>query len=255
MLKSTQYLSKVTLQREKIDSFEDYPFCLDVVRNLDFLDFHPKVTFIIGDNGTGKSTLLEAIAIKYGFNPEGGSKNFNFSTHASHSNLHQFVKLTKGYKTPKDGFFLRAESYFNVASEVDSLGEIVNAYGGISLHEQSHGESFLALLLHRLKGRGLYMLDEPEAALSPNSQMAMLYRINQLVNKDSQFIIATHSPILMAYPEAQIYILRQDGIHTIEYTDTEHYQTTKNFLNDHETMLDHLFDGENGDADDLESSS
>jgi len=245
--KYNQYLRTVELCRKNIDSFSKYPFSLDAVRSLSTLDLHPKVTFIVGENGTGKSTILEAIATSYGFNPEGGTKNFNFSTTSTHSELYKYLKLVKGIKRPVDGFFLRAESFYNVASNIDELDRggsqprIIDSYGGRSLHEQSHGEAFLSLFVNRFSGSGLYILDEPEAALSPTRQMAMLARLHDLVQLDSQFIIATHSPIIMSYPDAIIYELN-DGFKKVEYTDTEHYQVMKEFINNTDRMLSLIMD-------------
>ncbi len=211
------------------------------------MEFHPKVTFLIGENGTGKSTLLEAIAVECGFNAEGGSRNFNFSTRSSHSPLHRVLTLRKGLRRPRDGYFLRAESFFNVATEIENLDAvpapappIINSYGRRSLHEQSHGESFFALVTKRFGGNGLYLLDEPEAALSPSRQLALLARLHQLVQFDCQFIIATHSPIIMAYPQSSIYLLAEQAISKVNYTDTEHYAVTREFLNKHEIMLKDL---------------
>lgn len=240
---TTQFVSRVSLLRDKVPSFDRYPFSLASVRSMEQLDFHPKVTFLIGENGSGKSTLLEAIAVSMGFNAEGGSKSFNFSTRRSHSALHEYLRVARGYKRPRDNFFLRAESFFNVATEIEKLDEgpggppIIDSFGGVSLHEQSHGESFLALLLKRFRGNGLYMLDEPEAALSPQRQLAVLSRMHDLVLDNSQFIIATHSPILMAYPDALIYQFGRDGISRVAYEDTEHFQVTRDFLLDRERML------------------
>jgi predicted ATPase len=243
-LDAKHYLLEVRLLRDKVPSFDQFPFSLPAVRNLDTLVLHPSVTFIVGENGSGKSTLLEAIAVALGFNPEGGTRNFNFATRASHSDLHKFLRLSKGIRRPKDGFFLRAESFFNVATEIERLDEepasgppVINSYGGRSLHEQSHGESFFSLLMNRFGGNGLYILDEPEAALSPSRQMAMISRMHDLIQDDSQFIIATHSPILMAYPDAQIFVLLPDGIKKVHYTETDHFRVTKDFLNNHEKML------------------
>ncbi len=170
------------------------------------------MTFLVGENGSGKSTLLEALAIHCGFNPEGGTKNFNFSTNETHSSLYKNLKVSRSIPFPSDGFFLRAESFYNVATEIDRLAEgdpifLNRNYGGKSLHEQSHGESFLALALNRFRGNSIFFLDEPEAALSPSRQMTLLARINDLVKDDSQFIIVTHSPIIMAYPHAEIIML------------------------------------------------
>ncbi|MDQ8738956.1 AAA family ATPase [Paenibacillus sp. LHD-38] len=242
------YLRGVKLLRESIPSFDAYPFHLNAIRTLDELEFHPKVTYIVGENGMGKSTLLEAIAIGLGFNPEGGTINFNFSTESTHSELHRYLRLIRSVNKPRDGFFFRAESYYNVATNIDQMDRetrrgprLVDSYGGKSLHQQSHGESFFAAFLHRFSGNGLYMMDEPEAALSPFRQMAMLSRINQLVGQNSQFIIATHSPILMAYPDAVIYNLTSEGIERTTLEETDHFILMKQFINNRERMLNELF--------------
>jgi predicted ATPase len=240
---STQFVLHLALQRDKVESFDRYPFNLPAVRTLDKLEMHPKLTFLIGENGSGKSTLLEALAGSLGFNAEGGSKNFRFGTRLSHSELHEVLRVAKGYKRPRDGFFLRAESFFNVATEIEHLDEgpggppVIGGYGGRSLHEQSHGESFLALLMNRFGRQGLYLLDEPEAALSPQRQLAALARLHQLVQQQSQFVIATHSPLLMAYPDAWIYQCTADGVHRVAYEDTEHYRVTRDFMADPQRML------------------
>ena len=244
----THYLRAVQLERAAVPSFEKYPFALPAIRHLDRLECHPAVTYIVGENGSGKSTLLEAIAAAWGLNPEGGSRNMYFETRPSHSELKQYIHLIKGAGQPADSFFLRAESYFNLATEIerrDAEGvgaRIIDYYGGKSLHEQSHGESFMALLFNRLVGEGLYILDEPEAALSPQRQLSVLTRIHDLVRHNSQFIIATHSPILMAYPNATIYNLSAGGIAKIDYYATEHYQVTHDFLVNPQRMLDRLLD-------------
>lgn len=239
-----QYVREVKLRRERVSSFDQYPFSLSAVRNLHTLALHPAVTFIVGENGSGKSTLLEAIAVAWGFNPEGGTKNFQFQTRGSHSTLHEHLLLIKGIKRPKDGFFLRAESFFNLATDIERMDAeiaeappIIDSYGGRSLHEQSHGESFFALMMNRFGGHGFYVLDEPEAALSPSRQLAMIARMHQLVQARSQFIIATHSPILMAYPGAWLYQITPEGLARIDYQQTEHYIVAKRFLNDPERQL------------------
>jgi predicted ATPase len=249
MNKMEQYVREVKLRRERIASFDQYPFSLPGVRNLHSLDLHPAVTFIVGENGSGKSTLLEAMAVAWGFNPEGGTRNFQFQTRASHSPLHQYLLLVKGIKRPRDGFFLRAESFFNLGTDIERMDAepadappVINSYGGRSLHEQSHGESFFALLTKRFGGNGFYILDEPEAALSPARQLAMMSRIHQLVQKRSQFVIATHSPILMAYPNAWLYQITTEGLARIEYQQTEHYIVAKRFLSNTEAELQRLLD-------------
>jgi len=231
------------LLRDKVPSFDGYPFSLPIVQRLEKVEFHPKVTFFIGENGSGKSTLLEAIAVAWGFNPEGGSKNFRFSNRASHSQLSDYLRLAKSIRRPRDGFFLRAESFFNVATEIERMDAepapappIINSFGGRSLHEQSHGESFFALIMERFRGDGLYILDEPEAALSPMRQLAMLRRMHDLVQDESQFIIATHSPILMAYPNAQILSV-ENALQPVTYTETEHFVVARSFLNNHAKMI------------------
>lgn len=207
------------------------------------LEFSAPVTIFVGENGTGKSTLLEAIAVAFGFNPEGGSRNFDFSTAATHSELYKHLTLVKR-AYPRDGFFLRAESYYNVASYINELDgiassapPIIDSYGGKSLHEQSHGESFLALVQNRFGGKGLYILDEPEAALSPKSIMTLIAEIDRLAKDDSQFIIATHSPMLMAFPEAEVFEFSENGIEKKDYRETEHFQIMKSFLQNPERML------------------
>ncbi|MFF2910990.1 AAA family ATPase [Paenibacillus sp. NPDC057934] len=240
------YLRHAELLRDKVPSFGSYPFNLPAVRDLERLVFEKQVTFLVGENGTGKSTLLEGIAAAWGFNPEGGTLNFSFSTRPSHSQLYEFLRIARGVKRPKDGFFLRAESYYNVASYIDELDKepggpaIIGSYGGKSLHEQSHGESFLAAFIHRFGGRGLYILDEPEAALSPVRQMSLIARMHELVKRNSQFIIATHSPILMSYPGADIFLLESEGIRKVTLEETEHFTVTKAFMNDREKMLREL---------------
>jgi predicted ATPase len=242
------YLREVALRRADVPSFDRYPFSLPSIAHLERIEFSRPVTFFVGENGSGKSTILEAIAVALGFNAEGGSRNLHFGTRASHSDLHRYLQLVRNAARPRDGFFLRAESFYNVASEIERLDEapgigppIGPAYGGRALHEQSHGELFLALLEHRFRGNGLYCLDEPEAALSPMRQLTLLTRLHDLVAANSQFLIATHSPILLAYPEATIYELSGAGWRVVPYEDTEHFQVTRDFLNRYPAMLRTLF--------------
>ena len=231
-------------------SKDSYLYQIPAVRHLmkEPLKFDRKVTFLIGENGTGKSTIIEALALCCGFNAEGGTKNFSFSTNNTHSDLHEHMIVGKG-KHFKDGFFLRAESFYNVASYIDELDKggggrpIIDSYGGVSLHLQSHGESFMALIRNRFSGNGLYLLDEPEAAISPERLMQLLVRIHDL-EKDSQFIISTHSPILMSYPGARIYELDDERIRPVEYKETRHYQITRDFIERPEMMYRYLFEEE-----------
>lgn len=223
-----------------------YAAKIPVIRHLSRLEFPANVTFLVGENGSGKSTLLEGIAVAAGFNPEGGTLNFSFSTSDTHSKLYEALTLERGIHRPKDGYFLRAESFYNAATYLDELNRelpgIFDSYGGKSLHAQSHGESFMALCLNRFGGKGIYLLDEPEAALSPQNQLALLSRIHQLAGEGSQFIIATHSPILMACPGAVIYAIDEDGIHETAYRETGHYQLTRSFLENPERMLRYLLE-------------
>lgn len=241
------YLMSARILWDRVEQRDVYPFSLPAISKIDEIEFHPEVTFLVGENGSGKSTLIESLAVAWGFNAEGGSKNFSFRTHESHSNLHQYFRLVKSTKKAKDGYFLRAESYFNVATRIEEMDAepsfsppIIGAYGGISLHKQSHGESFFALIENRFKGNGVYILDEPEAALSPSRQMSMIVRMHDLIKLNSQFIIATHSPILMAYPGAWIYQVSPRGLERVAYEDTEHYEVTRNFLNRHKDMVAQL---------------
>ena len=238
------FLLKVILKREEAHDPAAYPFCLPAVQSLDGLAL-AKVTYFVGENGSGKSTILEAIAVAARFNAEGGSSNFSFSTQATESPLHASIRLSRTVRRPKTGFFLRAETFYNVASEIDRLG-VGDSYGGRSLHEMSHGESFLTLMLHRFGGSGLYVLDEPEAALSPARQLAFLSRLHELVQDGSQFLIATHSPIVLAYPGATIYHLDERGISEATYESLEHVTLTRDFLNHRDRFIGRLFDDERG---------
>jgi predicted ATPase len=245
---SRAFLRSATLLRDKVPDFGRYPFSIPAIENLETLELHPKVTFFIGENGSGKSTLLEAIAVAAGFNAEGGSRNFNFATRHSESELHRFLRLARGTRRPKTGYFLRAESFFNVATEIENLDReplgppVARSYGKQALHEQSHGESFFALFRNRFGPNGLYILDEPEAALSPQRQLACLRLIHDLLEQDSQFIISTHSPIILAYPEARIYHLSSQGLAPTKYEETEPFSLTRDFLLNRDVYLRRLLD-------------
>lgn len=219
-----------------------YPFDIPAVAKLGRLKFHPDITFFVGENGAGKSTVLEAIAVALGFSPEGGTRNFKLQTTPAESisPLHRALRLARSFRRPADGYFLRAESFFNVATYMDEIGYL-GAYGDRSLHERSHGEAFLALLAHKFHGNGLYLLDEPEAALSPNRQLAALVAIRQLIRQESQFIVATHSPILLAYPGAKIYRFDETGVAETTFEETEHYQITRDFLLNYPRRIAQLF--------------
>lgn len=229
-------------QFERREGWDDavYPFNLAAVRTLHSLAFHPNVTFLVGENGSGKSTLIEALAVAWGFNAEGGGRDHRFETRASHSPLHRFVRPIRSPQRVQDGFFLRAESFFTVASYLEDPEIQGVRYGARKLHEQSHGESFFALFENRFIGDGLYILDEPEAALSPSRQLSFLSKMHELVQARSQLIIATHSPIILGYPNAWIYQVSEHGVDRVEYEDTDHFQVTRSFLTRREMMLDVL---------------
>lgn len=224
------------------DAAEDaaYPFSLPAIRHLGEREFTAPVTVFVGDNGMGKSTLLEAIAVGLGLNAEGGSKNLRYETRATHSSLDARLLLTRGKKRATDSFFLRAESFYNVATALEQIGQ-PSGYGDRALHAQSHGESFWSVFLHRLLG-GLYLFDEPEAALSPQRQLALLVRMHDLVQQGSQFVLATHAPILMAYPGAAVWEFGADGVREVDPRQTEHWQILRRFLADPDGMLRTLLD-------------
>lgn len=248
LLFSNLYVNRVSLTKEipRGNYLRELPV-VQSLKNTEGICFTKPVTFLVGENGVGKSTLIEGIAVACGFNPEGGTVNFNFSTKSSHSDLHNYLTISRGYKKHKDGFFLRAESFYNVASNIDDMDaepsfgpKLKYSYGGVSLHEQSHGESFMALVENRFGGNGLYILDEPEAALSPMRLMRLMCYMQQLVNNNSQFIISTHSPILMTFPNAEILEISDAGINSVDYKDTEHFLITKRFMDAPEKMIENL---------------
>jgi predicted ATPase len=235
------FVRTVVLNRDAVDDFDTYPFDLPAIRELGELRLHPQITLLAGENGSGKSTLIEAIAVAAGFNAEGGSRNMMLSTRDSHSPLHEHIRLVRGTRTPKTGYFLRAESFFNVATYIEDIPEAVSSHGGRSLHEQSHGESFISLVNNRFGSNGLYILDEPEAALSVRGNLALMRRMHDLIEEGCQFIIATHSPILLGFPGALIYVLSDEGLRESRYEETDPYQLTSSFLDDPNRFLHHLF--------------
>ena len=238
-MKPKPYLREVSLKRDEIDNLDDYPFQIPAIKHLETVEFHEDITFFVGENGSGKSTLIEAIAIGLGFSPEGGTKNVRLETHQNTSNLNEYLCFVNNYKKPSDYYFLRAESFYNLATYVEETDVLIgyDGYGGKSLHAQSHGEAFFSTLNYKLRGNGLYIFDEPEAALSPQRQLAALVVMHKLVKKNSQFIIATHSPILLAYPNAKIYQMGENGIQEVAYEETESFIVTKDFLSNYRNSL------------------
>ena len=238
-------ISKIELDRREIEDFNKYPFNIKIIKNFKNLEFNKNVTFLIGENGIGKSTFIEAIAIYLGLPSEGGTQNFMFSTKNTSSDLYKYLKIREENKA-QTKFFLRAESFYNFSTEVQRLVEednfysLYNSYGG-NLHKCSHGESFIKLVQNRFTDHGLYILDEPEAALSPTRQMSLLYLIDELAKNGSQFIISTHSPILISYRDGEILDLN-DGFKKIKYEDTDIYKTYKAYLDNPDLMQKRLLD-------------
>lgn len=236
------YLSKIILDRKRVPDFSKYPFAIPALKNFTELTLDSPVTFLIGENGIGKSTFIEAIAINLGLPKEGGTQNFSYDTNDTSSELYKYLRITNIYK-PKMKFFLRAESFYNFSSEIENLVKsgyvsLYKYYGG-DLHKCSHGESFLKVIQNRFTDHGLYILDEPEAALSAQSQLSLLCLIDDLVKQGSQFIIATHSPILISYRNAKILDLN-NGLEEVKYQDTDIYQLYKLYMNNPEAMQDKL---------------
>lgn len=237
---NTQLIRSVMIDWNKIDT-DSYLRAIPAISSTERVDFTHSVTFFVGENGSGKSTLLEAIAIAYGFNPEGGTRNYSFSTHDSHSELCQALRLTRGIRKAGYGYFLRAESFYNVATKEE---EYSRGPGGRPqhYHEKSHGESFLALAQNSFRANGFYLLDEPEAALSPQRQLTLLAEIHRCVKEGAQFIIATHSPILLGLPGAGILSFDDGMIHPCTYEETDSYQVTSMFINNRDQILHRLLD-------------
>ena len=232
---NAQFIQGVIFDWDKIDN-DSYLKRIEALQGVEKIDFNKPITFFVGENGSGKSTLLEALAVAHGFNPEGGTKNYVFSTHDTHSELCDAIRLVKSYRKEKWGYFLRAESFYNVATQEEAYANPVPA----RYHEQSHGESFLALAQNNLRPNGLYLFDEPEAALSPQRQLTLLMQIYNCAKEGSQFMIVTHSPILLGMPGADIYCFDHGRIHLCEYEDTESYQVTKMFINNRQRLLEQL---------------
>ena len=234
------------IRNEHVPSRDDaYPFTLPIVRHLKTLEFSKSVTYIVGENGSGKSTLLEAIATLLGLNAEGGSKNFNFRTKKTHSSLYEELTAVRADLSYRNAFFFRAESFYNVASEVDRIAEsdlrMLDSYGGVSLHEQSHGESFMALFTNRMRSKGLYIVDEPEAALSYINQLRFLLWMKEAVSAGSQLIISTHSPVILAYPDAEIFVAEEGKLKTTSYEDCYIYRDMRAFITNKDLVIKELF--------------
>ena len=218
-------------------SYDEYPLSIPIIHDMNEVKFNKRVTFLIGPNGVGKSTLLEALAVKLDIPAEGGTKNYIFSTNDTHSCLHQYINTASGYRRPKEVFFFRAETFYNFASEYENIN------GSRAYLDCSHGESFMGLASERFKEKSLYILDEPEAALSFDSQIKLLLIIDELTKKGSQFIIATHSPILLSYPDSEILNL-EDNFKVVPYKETKIYQQYKSFLNNTDGFLHRLLNDE-----------
>ncbi len=237
-------LKSVKLLRERVIRWDEYPFNIPPIASLDALQITSRICFFVGENGTGKSTLLEAIAAHYGFGREGGNRNFSLESTDTLRAIDPLVKALRVSFSIRTGagFYLRAESFFNVATFVDSAG-MSGSYGGKSLHDQSHGESFLSVLQHRFTRSGFYVMDEPEAALSPQRQLSFLILLHDLLadNNNIQFLIATHSPILLAYPEAQIFSFDGGRIQEISYRESQPFQLVSRFVAAPERYINALF--------------
>jgi predicted ATPase len=228
--------------RSELEEGSDYSYELPALREIARIELDPRVTFLVGENGSGKSTLVEALAVAAKLNAEGGGKLLKFATRSSHSRLHERLELERSKLPPLNSFFLRAESVFNLATAIEQggyIGERENVFDR-PLHEQSHGESFLDIAVNRLGPRGFYLLDEPEAALSVRGQLALIRRMHELVQQHSQFVVATHSPILLGYPDATILELSDDGIRKVGYDETQQVELTRSFLADPQRFLRHL---------------
>lgn len=238
---NSQFIQRVLINWDKIDA-RSYLREIEAINGLAALEFTNPITFFVGENGSGKSTMLEALAIASGFNPEGGTKNYSFSTYDSHSELCNAMRISKGFRQAKWGYFLRAESFYNVATKEEEYSD--SEHPSKKYHEKSHGESFLALVQQQMRPNGLYFLDEPEAALSPQRQLTLLMEIYNSARTGSQFIIVTHSPILLGIPGAEILTFDDGSIHACTYEETDSYQVTEMFLNNREQLLKRLLNSE-----------
>lgn len=243
ILLNNQFIQKIFINWDEIGPCS-YLRQIEAIKNLQMLEFISPITFFVGENGTGKSTLLEAIAVAYGFNPEGGTKNYSFSTYDSHSELYDAIRISRGFQRAGTGYFLRAESFYNVATKEMDYADL--AHPSQKYHEKSHGESFLAMAQKHLRPHGMYIFDEPEAALSPQRQLTLLMEIYECARQGSQFIIATHSPILLGIPGAQILTFDDGIIHPCEYEDTDSYQITEMLINNRKHLLTRLLGEQEG---------
>lgn len=237
---NNQFIQGVSIDWSKI-AFNSYLRDIEALKEIEYLEFKKPVTFFVGENGSGKSTMLEAIAVAMGFNPEGGTKNYNFATYDSHSELYDAIRVRKGIRQAGWGYFLRAESFYNVATQEEEYSRY-SPVPSEELHKKSHGESFLSIAQKHFKQNGLYFLDEPEAALSPQRQLTLLMEIERCAREDSQFIIVTHSPILLGLPDAEILTFDEGRIHSCNYEDTDSYRVTEMFINNREQLLKRLFE-------------
>ncbi len=231
---NNRFIQSVSIEWNNIAD-DSYLHRIEAIRGMEKIDFHSAVTIFAGENGSGKSTLLEAIAVAHGFNPEGGTKNYSFSTHDTHSELCEAIRIARGSRREKWGYFLRAESFYNVASQEERYADI--SHPSAKYHERSHGESFLLLAQNNLQPGGLFFFDEPEAALSPQRQLTLLMEIDRCAKQGAQFFIVTHSPILLGIPDAEIYSFDGESIHLCEYEETQSYQVMEMFINNRDALL------------------